>query len=128
MPTLAEILTTQQSHSLISVLPQDGSRLFKLPPEIREHIWRLVVAAEDDPSRPFEVNSHYCRPGQQAFKAINTPLLLVCRRIYLETFDLPLSNNVMTFWCYRGPRGEPDIAKRRGEYHCPNVLHVQPRP
>lgn len=94
-------------------LEQAESSLFKLPPELREVIWRLIVAAEDDPARPYDTNTHHCRPGQLAFKRIDTAILSTCRRIYEECRSLPLSANTMTFWCYRGPRGEPTLAKLR---------------
>lgn len=114
MPALADILNRRASEGEISINTQNGSPLFKLPAEIRQDIWRLVVQAEDNPLRPFEVNSNYCRPGQLCFKKIHIALLLTCRQVYLESFDLPLSRNTMTFWCYRGPRGEPAMAKYRG--------------
>lgn len=114
MSTLADTLARQAADGAVRIDPQDQSLLFKLPSEIRYHIWRQVVLAEDNPARPFETNSNYCRPGHQYYKQICTALLLSCRRVYLETFDLPLSENVMTFWAYRGPKGEPAMAKYRG--------------
>lgn len=115
MPTLAATLGKQLLDKEIAVNAQEQSPLFKLPPEIRHDIWRLVMQAEDNPSRPFEANSNYCRPGHLCYKQIHTALLLTCRQTYLETFDLPLSRNTMTFWCYRGPKGEPAMAKFRGK-------------
>ncbi|KAI0535967.1 hypothetical protein GGR58DRAFT_477254 [Xylaria digitata] len=34
---------------------------------------------------------------------VTTALLLTCRRVYLETYDLPLSQTVQRFYCGRGP-------------------------
>lgn len=116
MSTLADTLTRQAVDGQVEVASQAQSPLFKLPSEIRLEVWRLVVQAEDDLARPYETNSNYCRPGHLCFKQIHTALLQTCRRIHLETFDLPLSQNVMTFWAYRGPHGEPAMAKLRGEW------------
>lgn len=117
MSTLADTLTRQAADGVVRIDPQDQSPLFRLPSEIRYDIWRQVVLAEDNPSRPFETNSNYWRPGHQYYQQIHTDLLLSCRRVYLEAFDLPLSENVMTFWAYRGPRGEPAMAKYRCALH-----------
>lgn len=114
MSSLADTLSRQAADGTLRIDAQAQSPLFKLPSEIRYDIWRLVVQTEDNPARPFETNSNYCRPGQLCFKQIHTALLMACRRIYLETFDLPLSQNVMTFWAYRGPKGELAMAKHGG--------------
>lgn len=116
MSSLADTLSRQTLHGTVHIDPQSQSPLFRLPSEIRYDIWRLAVQAEDDLTRPFETDSTYYRPGQQCFKRIHTALLLTCRRVYLETHDLPLSQNVMTFWAYRGPKGEPAMAKDGGVY------------
>lgn len=116
MSSLADTLSQQALAAAGHIDLQSQSPLFKLPSEIRYDIWRLAVQAEDDPTRPFEADSNYFRPGHSCFKRIHTALLLSCRRVYLETYDLPLSQNVMTFWAYRGPKGEPAMAKNGGVY------------
>ena len=95
---------------------QVQSPLFKLPPELRETIWQLTVASYDNLDRPYEINSHYCRPGYTHAQKIDTALLRTCRKIYLEAYHLPLSCNTIAFWAYRGPKGEPDVRRNLGEY------------
>jgi len=92
-----------------TVHPQLQSPLFRLPPELRLQIWSALSAAYDDVNCPYEPNSHYCRPGYTCAQRIETDFLRVCRSIYLEAYHLPLSVNEMIFYCYRGPRGDPDF-------------------
>jgi hypothetical protein len=103
--SLAEELLshTQDDH----IHRQEQSYLFRLPPELRQVIYELAVTAYSDPSRPYDVNTHYCRPGHTHALRIDTELLQACRIMYLEARQLPLSCNTIVFWAYRGPNGEP---------------------
>jgi len=101
-----------EGHRCPSPQLQDQSPLFRLPPEIRESIWTMALTAYDDLSRPYDIDTHYRRPGYTHAQIIDTQLLLVCRQVYLEARHLPLSVNMVPFWCYRGPRGEPDLTRR----------------
>ncbi|KAI4167128.1 MAG: hypothetical protein LQ343_007455 [Gyalolechia ehrenbergii] len=66
---------------------QSQSPLFnRIPPEVRDQIFKLALTAYEDPSRK-----------------IDTDLLLTCRRIYWETFTLPASINEHTLWYGRAP-------------------------
>lgn len=93
-----------------TVHEQLQSPLFKLPPELRDVVWSYACAASSDMSRPYEPNSHYCRPPEYTHAPrIDTAMLLTCRKAYLECCHLPLSVNEHVFWAYRGPRGEPPL-------------------
>ena len=93
---------------------QEQSSIFKLPAELRGCIWKLAIASYNDLENPYEVNSHYCRPGFTHSQRIDTFLLQTCKKIYLESYYLPLSLNTIIFWAYRGPKGEPAVQRRVG--------------
>lgn len=92
------------------VNPQLDSPLFhRIPPELRNHIFRLVLTAYEDPDRMYRPTAYYYRPGVICARKIDTDLLLTCRLVYSETSQLPASINEHTSWYYREP---PDIKKR----------------
>ena len=116
---LLELQRNQLDHeSQDMVQDQLQSPLFKLPPELRDVIWVYACAASDDMHKPYEPNSHYCRPGYSHVQRIDTAMLATCRKAYLECCHLPLALNEHVFWCYRGPRGEP-AAPNRGHREQP---------
>jgi hypothetical protein len=83
---------------------QRGSPLFTiLPPEIRNRIFAFACKAYE--TIPYTPNDWYYRPGYHAHRRISTTLLATCRRIYLETYTLPLELNEHVFWgsIERGP-------------------------
>jgi hypothetical protein len=76
---------------------QQGSRLFTvLPPEIRNRIFALACTAYE--TIPYTPNDWFYRPGYHAHRRISASLLATCRRIYLETYTLPLALNEHVFW------------------------------
>ncbi|KAI3323435.1 hypothetical protein HD806DRAFT_496618 [Xylariaceae sp. AK1471] len=43
---------------------------------------------------------------------VDAALLLTCRRVYLETYSLPLLQAEQRFYCHRGPRRDDSVASR----------------
>ncbi|KAL8751651.1 MAG: hypothetical protein Q9199_006274 [Rusavskia elegans] len=87
--------------------PQSDSPLFnRIPPEVRNEIFKLALTVYEDPkSRKYRASAYYCRPGFTRAHRIDTDLLLTCRRVYWETFKLPASINEHTSWYLREPPG-----------------------
>lgn len=84
--------------------PQSDSPLFnRIPPEVRNSIFKYALTAYEDPTRRYERNAYYYRPGYTCAHKIDTNLLLTCRRVYAETARLPASINEQVSWYYRGP-------------------------
>ncbi|KAL9634464.1 MAG: hypothetical protein Q9164_004076, partial [Protoblastenia rupestris] len=87
--------------SLPSILinPQSLSPLFThLPAELRTMIYHHALLAHPDPRKPYTRHSYHYRPTHTHAPRISTPLLLTCRRIYLETSLLPISLNTHTIY------------------------------
>ncbi|KAL8689881.1 MAG: hypothetical protein Q9218_004546 [Villophora microphyllina] len=101
----------KRSSTMTQVRTQDAdlqlaSPLFnKVPPEIRNSIFKLALTAHDDPSRRYRPAAHYYRPGFTCAHKIDMGLLLTCRRVYAETARLPASINEHTSWYFRPPPG-----------------------
>ncbi|KAL9028641.1 MAG: hypothetical protein Q9180_007134 [Flavoplaca navasiana] len=87
--------------------PQLDSPLFsRIPPEIRNHIFKLALTAYEDPdAEQYRVMTHYRRPGFTRPQRIDTSLLLTCRHIYHETSKIPASLNEHISWYWREPPG-----------------------
>lgn len=91
--------------------PQLASPLFnRLPPEVRNMIFRFALTAYEDPARKYERQAYYYRPGYTCPRKIDIDLLLTCRLVHAETASLPASINEHLSWYWRGP---PE-AKRNG--------------
>ncbi|KAI4232520.1 MAG: hypothetical protein LQ349_004965 [Xanthoria aureola] len=90
-----------------AVNPQSDSPLFnRIPPEVRNEIFKLALTAYEDPKgRKYRVAAYHCRPGFTRASKIDTELLLTCRRVYWETCKLPASINEHTSWYGREPPG-----------------------
>lgn len=89
--------------------PQLASPLFtRIPAEIRNSIFKLVLTSFDDKRRPYKKGAYYYRPDHRYAQIIDTNLLLTCRRIYAETEGIPASINEHTSWYRRAP---PDVHK-----------------
>ena len=88
--------------------PQIASPLFsKLPAEIRNHIFYYALLAYPDPTRPYSKHSYWYRPGFTHVRAINVSLLLTCRRVYLETHMVHITQNEHVIWGVEKPRIPP---------------------
>ncbi|KAL8736502.1 MAG: hypothetical protein Q9166_000294 [cf. Caloplaca sp. 2 TL-2023] len=86
--------------------PQPESPLYnRIPPEVRNQIFTLALAAYEDPNKPYRPSAYYYRPGFTCAHQIDIDLLLTCRCIYWETYRLPASINEHTSWYYREPLG-----------------------
>ncbi|KAL8931467.1 MAG: hypothetical protein Q9216_007192 [Gyalolechia sp. 2 TL-2023] len=118
--------------------PQHNSPLFgRLPPEIRNIIFKLVLTAYEDPRRKFSPCSLYYRPGYTCGQRIDTALLLTCRLAYAETARLPAGLNELTIWLYEhtpfkqeiceDDKNEPEpahCAKTLLRFHELRTIHV----
>lgn len=97
--------------------PQSACPLFtRIPPEIRNSIFKLALTEYDDTDHPYEEETTYCRPDYYFPHRIDTDLLRTCRRIYLEAHLLPVALNEHVFWCYRGPPGRKYAADPQGYF------------
>lgn len=89
--------------------PQSSSPLFKLPPEIRNHIFKLALTTYEDLAKPcnteirvrgcYQTKFPHHRPGHYHHRRTDTALLRTCRLIHDETALLPVSINTHTL-CY----------------------------
>lgn len=76
--------------------PQLHSPLFgKLPAELRNNIFSLVLGPYEYHSRQLKATSVLARKGEQKVRKVNTALLLTCKRAYAEYRTLPLSNTTI---------------------------------
>ncbi|KAL0571981.1 hypothetical protein V5O48_009983 [Marasmius crinis-equi] len=93
---LAEHLLRQPA---TQIHEQHQSPLFSdIPPEIRSVIYRDVLLAFYDKSRPRSKYYPDYRPDFLYHDKIDAALLQTCRRIYLETYSLPISLNDHVLW------------------------------
>ncbi|KAJ6031566.1 hypothetical protein N7540_002298 [Penicillium herquei] len=69
---------------------QTRSRLFSLPPEIRYEIFSLAVVGTRGAAKSVDQNTYYGRPGYETVPCTFTGLLRTCKRIYMETWSMPL--------------------------------------
>ena len=85
--------------------PQKESPLFyRVPGEIRDHIFDLALTAYSGKQEPFAKDSYYYRPGfRYADQKLDTALLRTCRRIYQEARLVPSLNYEHVEWHQRGP-------------------------
>ena len=72
---------------------QPQSPLFStIPPEIRNHIFWLVLQEYDDPAKPYPRNTYYTRPGCLGKRRTDPELLRTCKIVYAETKAIPLQD------------------------------------
>ena len=109
--TLAHDLATETWDRTIT---QDHCPLFsQLSAEIRTRIFEFALTAYDDKSKPYSETAYYNRPGYRYHQRISTTLLLTCRRIYFETYLLPVKCNEVVEWFLRGPSGSSGALTKR---------------
>jgi len=86
----------------LSVNPQSSSSLYngKIPSEIRDQIFYYAMTeyTKPDPESQYPESTNYTRPGYTGKRTITTGLMLACRRIYLETYHLPMVTKEHVFW------------------------------
>lgn len=68
-----------------------------IPPEIRNHIFALVLV-EEDSKDAISDESFFYRPDYSCYRFIDTALLRTCRRIWLETYGIPRRNVLERHW------------------------------
>lgn len=109
-PRLKTSKEKSMAHSITKdINPQCDSPLFNcIPPEVRNHIFKLALIAYEDPTRRYRWNAYYYRPGYTCAHEIDTNLLLTCRLVHAETASLPASINEHVSWYKRGP---PELKK-----------------
>lgn len=90
------------------VNPQGECLLFnKIPQEIRDEIFDLVVTPHDRKHVPYPEGLRYCRPGfRHADRNLSTTLLRCCQLIYFETCDLPAKKYVQVDWVCGGKNSD----------------------
>jgi hypothetical protein len=79
---------------------QSESSLFTLPGEIRNEIYKWVLAQENSKlNREFDRDQAFYRPDFTHFQFIDTALLRTCKRVYQETRHIVLNNvPLLRFW------------------------------
>jgi hypothetical protein len=91
----------------MAVNPQSASPLYNgvIPPEIRDQIFQYAMTeySKTDSQSKYPESTNYTRPGYTGHRAVTIPLLLTCRRVYLETYHLPAKNKEHVFWHERWP-------------------------
>ncbi|KAF2428295.1 hypothetical protein EJ08DRAFT_680633 [Tothia fuscella] len=86
---------------------QDQSPLFStIPAEIRNQIFGLALS-ENDGKDAIPTEKYWYRPDYTHDRYIDTALLRTCRRVYLETRDLPQQNVTCRFWIGSVERAAP---------------------
>ncbi|KAF7903348.1 uncharacterized protein EAF01_006397 [Botrytis porri] len=84
-----------------------------IPAEIRSLIFSYVLTPTPIPDTDYDPNTHYSRPGFTCRTQLHLSLLRTCRRIYLETYQLPPTSIPHIFWHARHP---PSAKPPRSEH------------
>lgn len=86
---------------------QDQSPLFgQLPKEIRDLIFSFATDQYEDMQNKYSETAFHYRPGNRGPLTTSTSLLSTCRRIWLETSQLPIRKSKITMW-FEDNRGPP---------------------
>lgn len=115
---------------------QHQSHLFKLPAELRMHVYELVLAQYDDAQNTYNPQATHSRPGFRAAKKTDTRLLSTCRRVWLEANHLALQLATHVFWFFDGPHDRflkvacdsPERVKRKRRPKTLQQVIVSPLP
>lgn len=89
--------------------PQNKCGLFKVPPEIRESIFRLALADYEDPAahHQYERDSCWTRPSYTSPRRSDIALLQTCQAVFHETWFLPFMLKEQTHWITSPDRAPP---------------------
>lgn len=102
-----DIETSLAPENLAKCDPQLLSPFFtKLPPEVRDMIWRFASTPCENASTTYSETAYYYRPGNTAHPKISTSHLQTCRLAWLESNAFPLQQTELSFWLLRGPYDE----------------------
>ncbi|KAH7308967.1 hypothetical protein B0I35DRAFT_441105 [Stachybotrys elegans] len=118
---LAAKLQTHHVHS------QEQSPLFRLSPEIREYIYRMVLQTECHPAKPYPPGAHIFRPSLTGRLHADTALLRTCWSIYLEAWALP--SMLTTLIIHQGSAHDRPRYTKRKRFGRPGEherLHLRP--
>ncbi|KAJ5206427.1 hypothetical protein N7491_002956 [Penicillium cf. griseofulvum] len=77
---------------------QTQSNLFTLPPEIRYEIFAYTSTSAPDTTQPPEQYGYCTRPGYETRCRTYTELLRTCKKVYIETWFMPLIYSEHAFW------------------------------
>ncbi len=84
-------------------LQKDCPLFSKIPREIRDDIFDLVMTPHEEKYIPYPDSIHYRRPGfRHADRNLSTTLLRCCQLTYSETYDLPAKKYVHVDWLTGG--------------------------
>lgn len=109
-----DIETSLTPDNLAKCNPQLQSPLFtKLPPELRDIIWRFASTPDEDLSNPYPETAYYYRPGYRAPHRTSTSHLSTCRLAWLESNAFLMQQSEHPFWLLRGPYDEQQSRRRR---------------
>ena len=108
---------------------QEECPLFnRIPKEIRDNIFDLVLTPHDKKCIPYPEELQYSRPGfRNLDRNLSTTLLPCCQAIYLETYDLPAKMYVQVDWTtyYEGSVHRFNDANRSKRFPtAPRNLHL----
>lgn len=76
---------------------QEASILFRIPGEIRNHIFSYVVT-EHDGKAEIAPTEYWYRPNFTHHRYVDTALLRTCRRVWVETFAMPVEQVTRRYW------------------------------
>ena len=93
---------------------QKASPFFKLPAEIRNDVYELVFAEYTIGQYP--PTAKWMRSGYEGQKNTDCALLLTCRQVWIEAYNIPISLATPTFWFWNGPR---DLARMELSHAAP---------
>ena len=77
--------------------PQEACPLFHIPDEIRTHIFSFVVTEHDGKTAIANTEFWY-RPDFTHHAYVETALLRTCRRVWAETFAMPVEQVRRRYW------------------------------
>lgn len=115
-------METSLAENFTKCHPQDQSPLYnKIPKELRDLIFEFATAPYEDlrDEQRYPENSYYYRPDMRGPLRSSTGLLGTCRRVWLESSNLPMKQSISVLWRHseRGPpkQLEDFFAQRRSK-------------
>lgn len=90
---------------------QEMSPIFaKLPKELREIVFEYALLAFADSHRLYSKTELFSRPEVTGYRRIAVELLLTCKAVYVETYQLPITLNPVIAY-FGGPERIPPHAR-----------------
>ena len=126
------VLASTLSQNISEVNRQLQSPLFSiLPEEIRVSIWTYALVAYEDPNQLYPKHLRCNRPGQAGALRIAKELLLTCKAVYLETYELPVRLNPIPVYVGNhldlppGQTAGAAIIHKLGNYQFANIQWLE---